>query len=97
MIEGKRISGGHNFTRHLGNYGGYDVFYEDGMLQALWSITVAGKTFRGRHSFQIYAVGGGEVVTLADAYGRGILTADDVAKIHERFGGFSRGQDVQLY
>ena len=48
------MADGYKITRHLGTYGGYDVFCEEGMLQVLRSFTVAGKTFRGSHSFEIY-------------------------------------------
>ncbi len=78
-------------SRTLGTYGGYTVVVEDGMLQALWKITVAGYAFHGNHSFEIYACRGGERMTLREAYERGALSAEDIAAVHDAFGGVRVG------
>lgn len=93
VFDGDKAVGSHRFTRYYGTYSGYAVVYEDGMLQARWSFTVAGKEFRGNHSFQLYACRGGEVITLSEAYNRDLLTEEDIAEIHKLHSGSVGGTD----
>ncbi len=86
-FDGEKIVGDHVFSRSLGVYNGCAVVVEDGVLQALWNIEVAGYVFGMNHSFQIYVCTKDEIVTLGEAYESGLLSVEDIGAVHEKFGG----------
>lgn len=67
--------------RYYGTYNGYDVLFELGVAQAVSTQVIADSTFRNSSSFRLFAHKDGEFFELAELFGDGLVSREDIAKI----------------
>ncbi len=82
-FNGTNFVGNEKYDRYYGMFNGCTVFGVEGMLQAIWKIKVAGKTFTYNCSYEIYVCRDNKTWTLSKAYENGVLTDADINEIYK--------------
>ena len=70
-------------VRYYGNYENSTVLFEEGALDVISSLEVAGYRFEHQNSFQIYVCTEEKIYTLKEAYERHLFDKKTIALIHE--------------
>lgn len=72
-------------VRYYGTYNGYDILFGHGELSltAFYAVSAAGIAFRNPHSFQLLAHKDGQLYSLQSLYELGMLTREDIEKMHD--------------
>lgn len=73
-----------NDKEYYGTYNGYDVWATFGMTAMHNEVKIAGMKFGGT-SMGIVAQKDGETMPLKEAYEKGLISQEDIAKIHEYY------------